>query len=480
MNRVGVKLSYEEFSKVKSKFIVRSYGFQNKLTSLNAYVSYRKTKSVYVAHHKALELFKNVKCNIPDGNTMVWQEPILLKLRPHQKKVIKYLFEHIFTSTKIKNGSASLNMELKMGLGKTYIAIGLTLLIKKKTLIIVPANLIDDPWIETFNKLCPNIIIGEYSGKRKIDGQVIIASRDSLLSDTMTYKDLLGNTHKVPKLEYMKQFGLTIIDEVHTLCTKSRSSIFRCCKSLRTIAMSGTCNHRLNKMDKIAHLYFGPPVIMKEVIPELEKLVDMSHLVVNVHKILYHGPDEFTKPLLSVHGISHPKMTSQVIKDPYRNKLIVNLAKRLVEQNHATFIFLDRLELIELLLENLSKEMPDIGIDAPELKKMFSVKNGTSKDEKIKAKTQGMLTLVTYGCASIGLSYDRYTAIIFANSRRNGFLQINDRIFRLDGPKDKSREFYYIVDDRTAMGKQYSGFKKAIKDTYKANWYEEKYSYKEI
>ena len=145
----------------------------------------------------------------------------------------------------------------------------------------------------------------------------------------------------------------------------------------------------------------------------------------------------------------------------------------MVRQGHSTFVFLDRIELIDSLIPYFKDILGKTDrILAPE-SKVFSVQGKSTQDEKDDAKKQGLICLVTYGCGSKGLSFDNYTAMVIGHPRRNGFLQINNRIFRLDGPRNKPRVLKYIVDKRTGLKTQYNGFKKALRDEYPQTIYHE-------
>lgn len=488
MNRSGVRITYAQLKKIKeSKFIARSVGFNQKMTQIRGIMKDRKTKTAYVAHSEGIKQLKRIgefdhKNYINDGIPVEISPDDPLSMRQHQVLVLEWLMENIFTQEKIDEGSASTNMELKTGLGKTFVGMGLFRHFAVKSLFIIPANLIPQ-WEAAFEEWLPSVRVGVFTGKKKVDGDVILGSPSALMASKIKIRASMKRGAKkfeYTPSEFFAQFGLTVIDEIQDLCTNKKAKLFTKARSLRTLAMSGTCNHRLDKMDKIAHLYLGPVQNMIDLIPEIGDLVDMSSIDVDAYKVMYNGPDEYTEPLTTELGVSHPLMINQFTKDPYRNELIVQKAKWCVEQGHSTFIFLDRIGLIDSLIPIIKERLGDIAIDAPE-SKVFCVQGKTTQEDRDFAKEKGMLTLITYGCGSKGLSYDRYTAIIFAHPRRNKFLQSNNRIFRLDTPKEKGRVLMYIVDQRTSSGKQYSGFKKALKQEYPQTVYHnETYNWEDI
>jgi hypothetical protein len=461
----GIEITKDKFRGYKrSKFLATTRNFSGTIKTIKAWVEING--NMRVAHDKIYKLMslderKGLVNNIPMGDKIIIREPVLLALRPHQTNICDYLLKNIFTTDRIESGLGYILMELKAGLGKTYIGLHLFHVFSVKTLIILPANLIDQ-WVGEIEKFFPSVVIGYQYGSKKTDGQVVLASPDSILGDTITYKNLLKKVITIPTLTWIGKFGFTIIDEVHTLCTSRKTKIFQY-KTNRVLAMSATCNHRLDEMDKIMHMYLGKPVNMLTIFPDMQNLVQMSDVSVEVVKIIYNGPDDFTKPLLANGVTSFPLMVNQLVEDPWRNKLILDQAIELYREGHTLFVFLDRVSQIDTMVKEMATA---ISGDITNDQKVFSVQGKTKKNERKNAKEVGLVSFVTYAAAKQGLSFDRYTAIIFASPRKSGFLQANNRVFRLDGDRKKKRILKYIVDNKTTLKSQYGGFRKAVVEEY--------------
>jgi hypothetical protein len=242
--------------------------------------------------------------------------------------------------------------------------------------------------------------------------------------------------------------------------------------------MSATTARRLDNMDSIAYHYLGTPIILKDIIPELAN-DPTSHLELEVCRLAYDGPDEYTEQLL-VNGVtSHPLMINQFASDMYRNRLIIEETMALYNRGHCVFVFLDRRELITSLLAEF-KLLVNNDVIAPEIEEVNHIMGQGTAEERLRAQRDGRICLVTYMCGGTGLSFKRYTAAIFAHPRRNGFFQFNNRIFRIGGPETK-REIVYIVDNKTSIKSQYSGFRSAcIEERPKAVFTNRKVSWEEI
>lgn len=479
LGRFGIYVSKKEFLEIfkKSNFSITHKGFQGAITKRQTYAIDRKNNKVIIAHMKGLEILNKKglpypKCIIKDTEEITIEEPYLLRPLPHQEKIFNYVNNMVYNEQAIKAGAGSCIIQLEAGLGKTFLAMRFILEWSRKTLVIVPTQTLVNQWAKDIKSQFPNMVVGKYYGKEKSDGQVIIACIQSLLKDEMkTYDGRIAHY-----TTWFDQFGACILDEIHMFCAKSRSKIFRRCKALRVLGMSATCHNRIDEMDAVAHHYLGKPIIINEKL-KLKILEERKSFKLKVTKAIYNGPRSHTKVLTNSNGTtSFPLMINQLADDSYRNKLIIKKIAELYQEGHSLFVFLDRVELIKELIHQMNEIRYDLLEDttAPEIEGIIG---GVDEATKLRAKENARICLLTYGCGGTGLSFVRYTAAIFAHPRRNGFLQYNNRIFRLGGPK-RERHIVYIVDNKTSLKSQYSGFKKAVKTEYPDTQYtNEIYSY---
>ena len=107
-------------------------------------------------------------------------------LEEHQNLCVEYMINNIYSPEQISKGRASCMLVMDTGLGKTYVAGALIEHIKRKTLIIIPNTSNLEGWYALFQLYFPSIKLGEYHAKKKIDGDVVITTIRSALSDKFT------------------------------------------------------------------------------------------------------------------------------------------------------------------------------------------------------------------------------------------------------------------------------------------------------
>ena len=469
-------LDQKIFKKLKRKLTVEHRGFNQQIKTIQAYRIDRKDHYIQMAHARGYELLKELLPEVEIINLLSRGRRIVIdninyNLAHHQQLIVDYLLRKIFNPKRAAKGRSRCIFQLKAGMGKTYIAVGLIAALKRKTLYIVPGENLVIQTVAKLREVFPELIIGEYYGKNHNDGHIVVASIDSLYKAAM----IEYGHEMIPYTAWFKLFGLTIIDEIQLFCTTKRAEIFRRIASLYVVGMTATANDRLDKMDRIAHYYVGEPIIITDVLkdemPEDEKI----EYGVQVKKIIYNGPDEYTQIKTigaynaqkgeTVESTSHPMMINQFSTDPYRIQLIVDRAMRLYRRGHSFFIFFDRRHLIECLLPIFRSLVDRDEVEAPEIE-VRDIKGGATNEDRTVAKDRSRICLITYQCGGVGLSYPRYTASIFAHSRRNNYKQFNNRIFRLDGPREVVREIEYICDNKTPLKSQFGGFKSALKEEY--------------
>jgi hypothetical protein len=259
------------------------------------------------------------------------------------------------------------------------------------------------------------------------------------------------------------------------------------------MGMSATTSDRLDNMDPIAHHFVGTPIeiIKLQVIKDLIAKATTVPFRLTAKIVEYHGPSEYTQPLVSTEGtISAPLMINQFAQDPYRTMVIMREIVRLYNEGHCVFVFVDRRELVtdfvklmKVYLRQMITGVSDTDIIAPQIDnnlqeeplvaepddttddyEAVAIRGGVDKSTRNAARDTSRVCCLTYQCGSVGLSYPRYTAAVYATPRRNGFKQILNRIFRLGSKVDVEREAVFIRDYKTSLKDQVSGFKKVAKD----------------
>lgn len=383
------------------------------------------------------KLQTGISINIPDYT-----------IRPtkNQSTVLKHLLKNIYTTENIKKGTSSTILQMDAGYGKTYLAICLIRLTKKKTFIIVPNEYLLKQWVSILQLAFPKNTIGKYYGKSKTDGDIIV----SIINSALKY-DGYGD------------IGLIIYDEVHMYCSNRFANIFNIAQSRLCLGITATPNQRLDKFDIVAQWALGKVIYADKINGWDPSAVDFQ---TEVTRVLYNGHNDYTKMLMSEAGIvSVPLMINQIITDPHRNKLIIKYAVKLYKMGRNVFIFSDRREHLHLLANELQKIK--INYDAPELNKKKSIKGvtelmGGSTDKDISnAKKTGRIVMTTYQYSGTGVSINKMNSLILATPRKSNMTQILGRIYRLTSNATIKRHIIDIVDNKICLKSQYYTRKKS-------------------
>lgn len=378
------------------------------------------------------------------------------ELREHQTSVINHLMKNVYNEGNIKRGNAGCILSMEAGYGKTHAAMGLINIFKTKTLVIVPSTtIVFDQWVSSLKSEFPDSKIGEYSGKKHIDGDIIVCIINTALSDKI-------------KPEWFRQFGLVIYDEIHKYCSEKHGMVFYLAQAPRVFGITATIE-RPDHFEPIAINQIGS--VIKATSIEGFHLKDVK-FTGNVDIMMYYGPPEYTKPIKNrfTNKIMTQKMCEQFIKDPYRNELIILNIMNLHKHGKNVFIFSERRDHLDHLQVELIRRDSSLKneIGAPELdggdseiKKVSKLMGGIDKNRREIARTKSSIILMTYGFGDVGVSIPRMDALILATPRRSLMTQKIGRIFRLDGNTDSYRQIIDIVDAETSLKNQLTDRKKA-------------------
>ena len=433
----------------------------------------------------------------------------------NQQIVIDYIFNNIYTESNKLKGLCGLTLNMLAGGGKTFLAMNIINKLNLKTLIIVPNTYLLNQWVELLSKFFPNNKIGQYYGKKKEDGDIVVAIINSLVNDEYIFDEvvisdiicdnikcknvakynfedesnpLYCTKHKCKNMikiknkkviknyiEFFKEFGFIILDESHIYCTDSFKIVYNRFQSTYMLGLSATPNERNNKCDIISHLNIGK-VLKADEIEGYKK--DNTKFNASVTLLKYNGPDEYVNTHINetTKMICVPKIIEDIVNDPYRNQLIIDQLLELFNLKLNIFVFSERrshLEHLYGLFNETIKKNKDIDSDIesnlsiPELNVNNNiVLYGNSSDDDIDtAKNNSNIIFTTYAYSSTGISINRMTALILSTSRKSKGTQIIGRIFRLnDINNDEKRIIIDIIDNKSVLKNQLYERMKAYKD----------------
>lgn len=285
-----------------------------------------------------------------------------LKLESHQTKIIDYIVNFHYNQRVTQLGYAGINLKLKTGAGKSYIAMGLIDRLKQPTLLVVHNQPQAEDMYDLTKKYFPNTSVGIYHSKEKILGQIMImvihsacgadeyTFPDEIIKDPITGKNV-RKSQKFTVQEFFNKFGFVIFDESHKYCSPEFSKVYSRCQSMYMLGLSATPGERIDGFDPLTYWNVGQLVDIATIIPGLLQDEPFNTKVLGIK---YCGSPEYTLYKSNNHGMFDNNATLiQMMEDPHRLHLIVQILEFLNENKRNVYIFSDRLEYLNIVRREL-------------------------------------------------------------------------------------------------------------------------------
>jgi superfamily II DNA or RNA helicase len=377
--------------------------------------------------------------------------PMQVELFDNQRVVTARLLE-VFSPERIAAGTASCILNLRAGMGKTFVAADIISRLKLRTLYVVPkvplaVQAVRDLRACLYSDV-PTITVGSFhKNPKKKDKSTDPAKQDVtvICIDSAILRDS----------EFFAKYSMVIFDEVHTYCSEVRRKIFKLAGSWVMLGMSATTEDRADGFDGVAHkelAYDG--VIRAEELPGFNyEGVDFTMLVTVVK---YNGPPEYTEHLVSesTGAMFTPYMNKQFLRDPQRTMVALAELKELYNwrgpegQQHCIYVFCEEVDPLDIIYRGFIESFGAEAIVAPEIGKFTG---GIKEAQITNMRDNARIFLTTYGYSGTGVSIDKMTAIIFLTPRRANMKQILARILRRGGDQSIPRRIIDIVDNKTGI-----------------------------
>jgi superfamily II DNA or RNA helicase len=427
------------------------------------------TRLTNVTQTKNLMMFNPIidnqitsKCHLHysiDDDFVQWDA----ELSNNQKVVMNWLIENVYTKSKIKHGSAGCIVKMATGTGKTYEGAALIHELKVPTLVICHDSGDSNQWIKTLSTIFPEIRIGQYNGREKTDGDIIVGIINSMSASVFKYTIYSGHpkypqrTIEETSQKFFSRFGLIIYDECHLYSAKERAKIFRKAQAPCMMGISATPDENPNK-DPIIYWNLGP-VIDAQKIPGYEN--DEVTYKCKTTIVEYSGSPEYTKQIknASTDETSTTLMIKQFSQDPHRLAVVRKYIKWLYKKGRNIVVFADRKEYLETISKSLSIKSK-IMVDDESYESVKTIVGGAKDKDMREATLASRIILTTYSYFGVGKSIKRLDALIFATPRRTGINQFIGRIFRRGSDNTIRRYIVDIVDANTSLKSQASARKK--------------------
>lgn len=359
-----------------------------------------------------------------------------VELMANQVAVVEWLMTHKFNTARLDEGRGCALLDMPPSTGKTITAAALISRVGQRALFIVLNRKLQLQAARELASVLPDNVVETPCGVeefREVYADVVVCIVNTALA--LTSDDF-------------KQFGMVVVDEVHMFCSEARRELFWKINTRVTLGMSGTTSHNRFGFDPIYKKHLGEPVVACN-LPGFR--VDAIRYDVSVAAIKYFGAAE---QIIGATGYTDfGAMLGQFINDAQRNKLCVELIKKLLDDTqHKRYIiaFSDRLSHLRVIANMLGAAV-NIFDDNGFVASM----TGGSTTEELDVANDARVVLTTYGFSGTGLNIQHLNSMVLMTPRKNGMLQIAKRITRTGSDTTIPRKIYDIIDSNTTIRKQF-------------------------
>ncbi len=246
--------------------------------------------------------------------------------------------------------------------------------------------------------------------------------------------------------------------------------------SYNIIGLSATPFNRIDNFGQVAEFYCGK-VIDGEELPGYQK--NNNKFKGNINVIKYKCSSDYCKVNYNEKTglINYHEIIQQLIDDPNRFKLVLEIINKYIKLKKNIFVFADRRNYLENIYNSLNYDNKHLTED---YEGIYNIMGGSTNLDLNNAKKNAKVILTTYPYLSTGFSLPRFDCVILSTPRKRNTEQTIGRILRMsDEYKDKERLIVDIIDMNTLCKNQYYERKK-IYDKLEFPIKVTKYSYKDF
>lgn len=364
---------------------------------------YRESATkIYVPKQYGISKFGTAENKLP--------EPIKINI-PFEGKLREYQNDIISEYMNSLNCGGGL-LEIPCGRGKTVMGLKIASLIGLKTLVLVHKEFLANQWIERIKQFIPSAKIG------RIQGNIFdVKDKDFVIGmvQTVSKRDF-----KDYELNEFKQFGLTILDEVHHLAAKIFvRSLFQVVTKYM-LGLSAT----MKRADGLSYVfkYFIGDIVYKEEIEQNKNVI--------VKRYTYKTDDiAFNKVEKDMKG--NTAFSTMITKlCTYKNRInyILSIIYKTIEEdpNQQMLILGHYKSILKYIYDDIKKTNIQVGYYI-----------GGMKPENLKESESKQIIVATYAMAAEALDIKSLTTLMLVTPKKD-VVQSVGRILRSGGGVIKS------------------------------------------
>jgi len=330
-------LEPKELAELKKELTARPLTDAKFATPENNFPVYIETKNkLYIPKMYGLTRFGQPDTILDNYNGIPWDLSYEFKgqLMEHQHEPVQKLLDACYT----KGGGI---LSLMTGGGKTFCGIYALSQLRTKTIIIVNKVSLLAQWESEIKQFLPGVRVGIIQGQKRMETEnkdIVIAMLQSLAR--VDYPDSL-----------FKEFGVTLVDEVHNTSSRSFSQVFFKLCSRYTIGLSATPN-RADGCEYVFRWHIGDIVFKSD--PERKGKAPIIRTI----KIDSTDYTEIatTNRFTGQKQIQFTSMLSELTEMEARNRLIIDLIKGCIKEKRKILVLSERRGHLENIKAMLTKD----------------------------------------------------------------------------------------------------------------------------
>lgn len=415
-------LGHNELDSLQKKLTVKPEIDDKYKTPNNEYkVFSMSTKYIYIPRHFIEHDFKTVQQTFKDPVKITMTFEGSLKSSTNQPEAVDAVLAGL-----AENGSGILS--LPTGYGKTTVALYIMCALGLKTLIVVHKEFLMTQWYERIRQFVPNARVG------RIQANVIdVENKDVVIAmlQSLSMKDY--------DRSIFRDFGFTIIDETHHVCTRTFSKMFSKITTRHILGLSATLE-RKDGLTKVLHWFLG------DVLFRVERKTQKQ---VSVECVSFNNSRYESFPINRARQPNIPEAINILTDISERNQLILETIQSKLSQNRRLLVLTDRRQHCKNLLELYANT---------ESPKSHGLYIGGMKPDELKRSEECSVIFATFSLAYEGLDIPALDTLILA-SPKSDIVQSVGRILRETKGKQNDPCVIDIIDQWGPF--RYQFFKRA-------------------
>lgn len=399
----------EEQNLIKKELTMKPYVPKNSLAKPNSFPIYREShKKLYVPKFYGIKNYGEAEISkIGSG------EEINIEFKGELRDYQLPIVDAYMKAAEEKGGGL---LELHTGAGKTVCGLRIISKIKRKTLIVVHKEFLLRQWVERIEQFLPTAKVGRIQGTIiDIEGKDIVIG----MLQSLSMKDY--------DIKLFKDFGLTIVDEVHHISSEVFSRALFKIVTRYTLGLSATLT-RKDGLTKVIKMFLGDVVFSKKRKGENKVLVKSIEYISN--------DEEFDNEVLNWRGqVNYTSMIKKLCEYNRRSEFLLYVLEDTIKKGNVED---------QIMILGHNKNLLRYLHDAIKHRNIATVGYyvGGMKEADLKISEGKKVIIGTYAMAEEGLDIKTLTTLLMATPK----VSVNQAVGRILRKKDHEALVIDIVD----------------------------------